>query len=231
MIAAENATFGYAGCATVQAIDFQIAAAETVSIVGSSGSGKTTILKTIGGEIPLVSGALKLAGEVRDAQWIKLSVARTLQSFPLLHWLTVRENLELAASIRGISKADIDSVLQLFSAYHLRDKYPRTLSGGERCRASLSQAALTKPKILLLDEPFTGLDIAVKEDIAETLFAFSSTHQTAIIFVTHDVLDAVTYSSRVLVLSRSRPCNISRVIDSRGEGALLEVQRAIQGSH
>jgi ABC-type nitrate/sulfonate/bicarbonate transport system ATPase subunit len=231
MIHASHCTFGHGAEPVVQDIDFRVEAAETLCVLGHSGSGKTTILKTIRGEVPLLSGTLLLDGETRDSAWTSRHVVRTLQSFPLLHWKTVRQNLLMAARIGGFHQADIDQVLTLFSAAHIADRYPRALSGGERCRASLAQAALSAPRILLLDEPFTGLDVAVKQEIARELFSFCERFRTAIVFVTHDILDAATYADRVMVLSRGRPCRVSCEIDTREDGAIARIQQAMMGSN
>lgn len=231
MIHASHCTFGHGTEPVVQDITFRVEAAETLCVLGHSGSGKTTILKTISGEIPLLSGTLRLDGESRERTWTRRHVVRTLQSFPLLHWKTVRQNLVLAARIGGFDRADIDQVLTLFSATHIADRYPRALSGGERCRASLAQAALSTPRILLLDEPFTGLDVAVKHEIARELFSFSERFRTAIVFVTHDILDAATYADRVIVLSRERPCRILCEIGTNDEDAIGRIQQAMIGDN
>ncbi len=209
-------------------VDLTIDKREVVAIVGLSGCGKTTILKTISGEIPLIRGAVHLDGHAQKRDWLVKHLARTLQSFPLLHWLTVEGNLRLAAQIRGLLDGlDVDRVLSEFSALHLKERYPKNLSGGERCRASLAQAVLAEPKVLLLDEPFTGLDLHVKEEIAERLFSFAESHGTSILFVTHDLHDACEYATRVVVLSGQLPATINAVVDPRIEGSVALIRKAM----
>lgn len=161
-----------------------------------------------------------LAGEVifdrepRSPEWRIENVARTLQSFPLLPWLTVRGNLELAAKLRRQKLADATAHLAAFEAAELADRYPSTLSGGERCRASIAQAFVFQPRVLLLDEPFNGLDVAIKELVAGTLFKKVRAQGIAVAIVTHDVLDAVYYSDRIIVLTKGCPGSIGQVFDS-----------------
>lgn len=170
---------------------------------------------------------MHLDAHAQEREWLVKHLARTLQSFPLLHWLTVEGNLRLAANIRGLGGLDVDRVLSEFSALHLKERYPKNLSGGERCRASLAQAVLAEPKVLLLDEPFTGLDLHVKEEIAERLFSFAETHGTSILFVTHDLYDACEYAKRVVVLSGRSPAIINAVVDPRVEGSVALIRKAM----
>jgi ABC-type nitrate/sulfonate/bicarbonate transport system ATPase subunit len=229
MIEVQGAQIGHVDQLVAGPIDLSVRQSEIVAIVGPSGCGKTTLLKTISGEIPLLGGRLIVDGQTRPRPWLVTHLSRTLQSFPLLHWLTVSQNLILAAKIRGIDALNIDDVLEEFSALHLKTRYPRTLSGGERCRASLAQAVISRPKILLLDEPFTGLDLQVKEDIAEHLFSFARTHQTAIVFVTHDLYDACGYAQRVTILTARRPASVGAVVDPTDADALDQIRHAMRG--
>lgn len=225
VLAVSGGIFGYDPNSPVTApIDLGVLDGEVLAIVGPSGCGKTTVLKTIAGVLPLVGGSLLVDGAKQQRGWLSQNVSRTLQSFPLLHWLTVEDNLRLAGRVRGNHEVDVRQVLADFSALHLKDRYPLTLSGGERCRASLAQAALTRPRVLLLDEPFAGLDLKVKAEIAQFVFSFSRRLQGAVIFVTHDILDAVDYANRIAVMGdtggRSRVVEIVKA----GPGALERVR-------
>lgn len=220
---------GYVGNTVLGPLDFSVNASEIVAVVGPSGCGKTTLLKAISGEVPIRSGAIQIDGANRNRAWLVEHLARTIQSFPLLHWLTVEENLMMAAKMKKGDPSRISTVLQEFSACHLRSRYPRTLSGGERCRASLAQAAIFKPKVLLLDEPFTGLDLHVKEDIAQHLFSFAQNYGTSIIFVTHELYDACEYAQRVVVLTGNKPALIKKIVNPSDEDAVQQIRRAIKG--
>lgn len=227
MIEIQKAEFGYPGVVVAGPIDLSVAEKEIVAIVGPSGCGKTTILRTISGETPLLYGTVRLDGGEQDRGWRVRHLARTLQSFPLFHWLTVEENLRLAAQVRQAGYVDVDQVLSEFSALHLKHKFPKVLSGGERCRASLAQAVLSQPKVLLLDEPFTGLDLHVKEEIAQRLFSFADSHKTSIVFVTHDLHDACEYAKRVVVLNGTTPATISTVVNPRDQSSHTLIRNAM----
>lgn len=216
MIEIEDAVFGYQGRAVAGPLSLRVPPREVLAVVGASGCGKTTMLKSVAGVLPLLGGGIRLEGRKRDREWLRANLARTLQNFPLLHWLTVEGNLRVACRLRGLSSADAAQVLAEFSAEHLMHKYPRTLSGGERCRASLAQAAITRPKILLLDEPLNGLDFHVKEGVAESLFSFCTSHNASIVFVTHDLHDACTYSNRVAILGGGPPATIAAIVNVDG---------------
>src|ERR1035441_6830552 len=131
-LAISNFCIGY-GQKIVASIDnLEVAPAEVVALVGPSGSGKTTLLATISGAIPSISGTVEVIGAQRSTEWKLKNISRTLQNFPLLHWLTVKENLMLSAKIRRVAIDDVEGLLGSFQAAHLADKYPQTLSGGER---------------------------------------------------------------------------------------------------
>lgn len=228
MIDVEAGEFGYGGKVVAGPVNLAVHPREIVAIVGPSGCGKTTVLKTISGEVPLIRGAIRLEGQGQERSWLVRNLSRTLQNFPLLHWLTVEQNLQLAATMKGVHALDVDRVLSEFSALHLTKRYPNTLSGGERCRASLAQAAVTGPKVLLLDEPFTGLDLHVKEEIAQRLFSFAESHGTSIVFVTHDLYDAREYAKRVMVLNGSKPSTVSAVVDPGDHNAVNQIRAAMK---
>jgi NitT/TauT family transport system ATP-binding protein len=221
-----RASFGYAAEPIVEIGKLEVHSDEVIALVGPSGCGKTTVLSTIAGMRDPIAGRLEILGSARAARWRAQNTARTVQSFPLFHWLTVRQNLELACRIRGMPVNHVEGLLEQFSASHLANRLPRGLSGGERCRASLAQAAVANPKLALLDEPFTGLDSLVKEDVAASLFAFAKDNGIGVLLVTHDLNDAVSYSQRVLVLG-DRP--VARVLAEvqTSDGSALETIRQL----
>jgi ABC-type nitrate/sulfonate/bicarbonate transport system ATPase subunit len=188
-----------------------VTTAEVVALIGPSGCGKSTLLATISGAMPSISGAIQIMGAPRTVEWRMQNVSRTLQNFPLLHWLTVKENLTLAAKIRGVAIQDVEGLLGLFQASHLAGKFPKTLSGGERCRASLAQALVSPPALLLLDEPFSGLDVAVKEQVANAVFNLVKERGIPVLYVTHDLLDACAFSNRIVILNKGTPTKVGGV--------------------
>ncbi len=207
----------------------EIRASEVVAIVGRSGCGKTTLLTCLSGDMEPAAGTYILAGAERGRGLRNTFVSRTLQAFPLLHWLTVQGNLALAARVRGVRKPDFKRILASFSAEGLSNRFPAGLSGGERCRASLSQALLGDPKLLLLDEPFTGLDTLVKQIVARNLFRLARASGAGIIFVTHDLNDALEFSDRVIALGSHGPAVIVGEVSPTSPSAMEELRRLLGG--
>lgn len=186
---------------------------QVLALVGASGSGKTTFLSALAGGIVPLGGQIERNGEPAEQEWQLRKVARTLQSFPLLHWLTVAQNLKLAARLRRVPAPEPEALLSQVAAGHLASRWPHTLSGGERCRASLAMCLLSEPDVLLLDEPFNGLDVLLKADAAEAILEFVAHQQCAAIFVTHDLEDAFEYSQRVAVVRKGTPSRLENVWD------------------
>jgi NitT/TauT family transport system ATP-binding protein len=221
---------GY-GDVVIASIDsLQIAPGEVVAIVGPSGCGKTTLLRTIAGSLPAVAGSIWIDGAAADQSLRQQLTARTLQAFPLLHWLTVEGNLKLAARLRGGLRVQTRELLTEFRAEHLAARFPNELSGGERCRASLAQAVVGSPRVLLLDEPFTGLDTLVKDDVAGSVFEFARAREATVLFITHDLHDAVVYSDRVVVLSSSSPSALFGIVDASCASAEADVRAMLMKS-
>lgn len=210
---------GYDGYPVVHVDHLRVLGGEVVALLGRSGCGKSTLLSAVGGMLPFQAGTTAIDGEPCDERARVRKVARTLQNFPLLHWLTVKGNLEVAAKIRGVPLKDPYAILTRFRAEHLLNRMSRTLSGGERCRASLAQAAVGAPRVLALDEPFTGLDTIVKIEVAETIFDFARQRDAAVLFVTHDLHDACEYANRAIVIAGQGPARVvGEVAVAEGNG-------------
>jgi len=202
-----------------------LSSSEIVSIVGASGVGKSSLLNCLSGKLNPISGNYKLKTAGRHGRHVDIS--QTLQAFPLLHWLTVRENLRLSAKIKKVKVENFDEVLSNFSALDFADRYPDTLSGGERCRASISQALIGDPSLLLLDEPFSGLDIIVKEAIAKKVRMWANNSKASVLFVTHDIHDAIEFSDKIIVIGRANPAEIIRSIDTSDDNVFEKVKNAL----
>lgn len=219
----DGLSLGYDAAVLLRIDRMTVGRAEVVALVGRSGSGKTTLLSCLSGHVPARLGSFVLEGALGGRGVRSTFVSRTIQHFPLVHWATVRGNLRLAARIRGVPSADLDQILTNFSADAFADKFPSQLSGGERCRASLSQALLGDPGLLLLDEPFTGLDTLVKRVVASRLFSVARASGAAILFVTHDLNDAVEFSDRVVVLGGHQPVTVAGEVLSRSSDAMAQI--------
>ena len=221
VLSLREVTVGYAQRAVVHVANLDVAGGEVVAVLALSGVGKTTLLNAIAGTLPLIKGHVLIDGKELDNVARVHVVARTLQHFPLLHWLSVEGNLKVAARIRRLRRLNAYAALQRLHAGHLLKRFPRELSGGERCRVSLAQATvgISKLRVLLLDEPFGGLDSFVKADVARALFGLARDRSCAVLFVTHDIHDACEYANRAVVLSGASPAGISGELRVTSESA------------
>lgn len=190
-------------------INFGIEEGEFVSLVGPSGCGKSTVLALVGGLIPPSTGRITLDGSiVRKAGADRGMVFQQANLFP---WLTVFDNVTFGLTLKAnrVSRSDArgtfvltqaDSLLEAVGLAAFRDHYPRQLSGGMRQRAALVRALVTKPRILLMDEPFGALDAQTREEMQDLLMHLCQRQGTTVLFVTHDVEEALVLSDRVLVM-------------------------------
>jgi NitT/TauT family transport system ATP-binding protein len=193
----------------VEGVSLTVADGEVVSLIGPSGCGKSTLLNMGAGLDPVSSGEVFVDGE-RVTQPNR-HVAFMLQKDLLLPWRTIVENVELGQEIQGVTGGERRKrALDLLAKCRLSDfvdHYPHQLSGGMRQRAALARTLAVDPSVLLMDEPFSALDAQTKmvlqQDLGRTL---ADTGKTAL-FITHDLVEAIALSDRVLVMSQ-RPGRI-----------------------
>jgi NitT/TauT family transport system ATP-binding protein len=198
----------------VEGVNLGAADGEVVSLIGPSGCGKSTLLNMGAGLDPTSSGEVFVDGERVCGP--SRHVAFMLQKDLLLPWRTIVENVELGQEILGVPGAmRRQRALELLAKCRLAEfveHYPHQLSGGMRQRAALARTLAVDPSVLLMDEPFSALDAQTKmvlqQDLGRTL---AETRKTAL-FITHDLLEAVALSDRILVMS-ARPGQIIREID------------------
>jgi NitT/TauT family transport system ATP-binding protein len=210
MLEIKNALIGYDDEALMRIEHLSIQPGEVTALIGKSGCGKSTLCSTIAGHIPLIKGGIELNNH-DEPSYMKKNISLTLQGFPLFHWLSVEENLILAANIKGSTNTNFDDILEQFSAKHIAKAYPSQLSGGEKCRASLAQAILTEPSLLMLDEPFVGLDTITKDSIGKNIFSFVKKNNISVLMITHEIHDAIEYAQKVVVLGREENTNLTIV--------------------
>lgn len=183
--------------AVLARIDFQTGGAGRVAIVGNSGSGKSTFLNLICGLDTDCSGfRVGLTNAARFAA----DYTMVTQHRDLLDWLTVFENVEFGASGNDAALGRIESILQQLKLAELADRYPSNLSGGERTRVAIARAIVADPAVLLLDEPFTGLDEAARWEIFDDLCALQTSRGFLALLVTHDLEEAVAFSEALYIL-------------------------------
>ncbi len=181
----------------------QLRRGEFTSLLGPSGCGKTTLLKMAAGFLNLSSGAIHLGATQAPVR--PGSFGFVFQSPALMQWRTVLENVMLPAEILGLPReAARVRALQLLEMVHLGhavNKRPRELSGGMQQRASIARALLHDPELLFMDEPFGALDAMTREDLNLELQRIHLGQKKTIVFVTHDIEEAVLLSDRILVMS------------------------------
>jgi ABC-type nitrate/sulfonate/bicarbonate transport system ATPase subunit len=195
-------------------ISLYAAAGEFVSIIGPSGCGKSTLFNILAGLVRPTAGGVTIAGE--DVTGRLGLVGYMPQKDLLMPWKTVLDNTAIGMELQGMSRKEARrQALGWFPRFGLEGferQYPSTLSGGMRQRAALLRTVLAGRDILLLDEPFGALDAITRMDMQEWLLAIRSQLERTIVFVTHDVDEAIYLSDRVYVLS-PRPARVDTVVD------------------
>lgn len=185
-------------------ISFDVYDGEILSIIGTSGCGKSTILNIISGLINDYDGEIQYYFEKSDIGYM-------LQSDALFPWLSVEENAKLGCKIKNVNNLDyINELLDRFALKDFKNKYPRELSGGMKQRVSLIRTISTKPKLLLLDEPFAALDYQSRLSISKDVYNLIKENNITAIIITHDIAEAISLSDRVVVLSK-RPSTVKKI--------------------
>lgn len=176
---------------------------EFVCLLGPSGCGKSTLLSAIAGFVEPSEGSVKLDGELVDGPGPDRGMV--FQQYSLLPWKTIYQNIEMGPRLANDIEASktANSFLEMVGLSKYRDHYPVQLSGGMQQRVGIARALATYPSVLLMDEPFGALDAQTRLVMQENLLSIWSEFGTTVVFVTHDVDEAVFLSDRILVMSAS----------------------------
>ena len=181
---------------------------EFITLVGATGCGKTTLLNLIAGLDAVNEGHLRLGEDLRFGD----NIAHVFQHYTLFPWRTVVSNVSFGLQMRGVSRVERQNrAVALLAKVGLKgfeNAYPHELSGGMRQRAAIAQALAIEPKLLLMDEPFGAVDDSTRTELQKMLIDLWQENQTTILFVTHNIDEAIVLGSRVLVLSE-RPGKIA----------------------
>lgn len=193
----------------VDKADFEVADGEFVSIVGPSGCGKSTLLKAIIGLLKPVGGRVLL--DSLPITGIPRQVGLMFQADTLLPWATVIENVSVGLKLRGVSNLEIptraNELIRMVGLDGFEQRYPASLSGGMRKRAQLARTLAYDPEVILMDEPFGALDAQTKIVLGKQFTEIWQQLRKSVIFVTHDLEEAIALSDRVLLMTR-RPGRI-----------------------
>lgn len=208
MLTFDNVRFQYAveDFSIIDHLSFEVQDGEFVSIIGASGCGKSTIFRLVNKLLTPASGVIRVDGESIETK--KNYCGYMPQQDLLFPWCTVRENLMLPMEIQGgYSKEQMqkkaDDALRSVGLADWGDKTPKELSGGMRQRAAFARTVLTGSDLLLLDEPFSALDYLTRLSMREWLLEQWEKEKKTVVFITHDVEEAVFLSSRILVVEQS----------------------------
>jgi NitT/TauT family transport system ATP-binding protein len=187
---------------------------EFLAIVGASGCGKTTLLNIIAGLLPQQSGRILLDG--REIKAPGMDRTMVFQDDAVFPWFTVQGNVEYGLKISGVKKAErnrlVAHYLELVGLSGCASMFPRQLSGGMRKRVDVARAVATKPEVLMMDEPFAALDVMTKEKLQEQFLKIWDETRMTVVFVTHDLEEALFMADRVVVMS-SHPGRIARIVE------------------
>lgn len=206
--------------------DLDVAAGEFVSLIGPSGCGKSTLLRLIADLDQATSGTLEIFGKPARKARIDQDYGIAFQQSGLLPWRTVGANISLPLELNGTGRpertARVAELAELVGLTEFTDRYPDQLSGGMQQRVAIARALATRPRLLLMDEPFGALDEMTREYLQSELTRITAETGAAVVFVTHSIPEAVFLSDRVVVMS-PRPGRITDVIvtdlgETRDEG-------------
>ena len=197
-------------------VNLTIGAKEYISVIGHSGCGKSTLLKIIAGLENASSGNVTLEGKlIRKPGAERMMV---FQNYSLLPWLTVRENIRLAVDevLKKANRAEKISIvnehLAMVNLTAAADKYPDEISGGMKQRVGIARALATRPKMLLMDEPFGALDALTKQKLQQEVLKIWENHRQAVMMMTHDVDEAIYMSDRIVLMTNGPNATIGEIL-------------------
>ena len=182
---------------------------EFISLLGPSGCGKTTTLQMIAGFVELTSGSIRLEGrDLVSVKPAKRGLGIVFQSYALFPHMTAAENIAFGLEMRGVPRAErearVREALAMVGLQSFAERYPRRMSGGQQQRVALARALVIRPSVLLLDEPLSNLDAKLREDMQIELRQIQRNLGTTTVLVTHDQIEAMALSDRIVVMNQGR---------------------------
>ena len=212
-ILVDNLTKRFGDLTVLNNICFNIKAGELVAIVGPTGCGKTTFLNTLSKLMPATSGQILIDGE--EANPRKHNISYVFQEPTCLPWRTVRENVAYGMEVKGVPLKErmerTDKIMELVGLASCADLYPNQVSASMMQRIAVSRAFAVEPDLLLMDEPYGQLDVKLRYYLEDELVSLWQKLQSTVLFVTHNIEEAVYVAERILVLS-NKPTTIKAEI-------------------
>ena len=205
MIDVRNLTKTFGHISAVDHVNLQVNKGELMTLLGPSGCGKTTLLRCITGHLDPDEGRIFIDGkDVTSLPTHKRELGMVFQAFALFPHMTAYENIEFPLQIRGLlekeTKGRVEEAVEMVRLKGLENKYPRQLSGGQQQRIGLARALVYRPKILLMDEPFGSIDAQTRTGLQVELLRIWDETKKTILFVTHNIEEAILLGSRIVVL-------------------------------
>jgi ABC-type Fe3+/spermidine/putrescine transport system ATPase subunit len=208
-----DATIFYGANRVLDSVSVTASGGEFVALLGSSGCGKTTLLRAICGFVPLTGGSIAVGG--RDVSRLapdKRNIAMVFQSYALWPHMTVAQNVGYGLKLRGVPRADIarriEELLAMLRLEGLSERKVTALSGGQRQRVALGRALAIDPQVLLLDEPLSNLDARIREEVRHEIKTLQQRLGITTVHVTHDRQEAMVMADRIVILDAGRAAQI-----------------------
>ena len=233
-----NVSKRYGDTVVLSEIELEIPNGQTTVIVGQSGSGKTTLLRMVNGLIKPDSGRLEVFGDLvpeENIENFRRKIGYAVQGAGLFPHVSVKENIVLIARLGGWSSQDLDErfemlMRQMELPLDLSDRIPNELSGGQQQRVGLCRALMLKPKLLLLDEPFSAVDPLTRLELYEVVEKLISNEAVSIVMVSHDLGEAKRLGDRMVVLQNGIILQNDLISNVIGNPATPYVERLVQSA-
>ena len=215
MVAINKVTMSFGDFTAVRDVDIQVGNGEFVAIVGPTGCGKSTVLNAVAGLLTPASGGISIDGT--PVKGVQASVGYLFQQDALLPWKTALQNVELGLRFRGVAVKEREEKARAWLAKvglsGFEHRYPHQLSGGQRKRVQMAQALIVEPKVILMDEPFSALDIHTRHLMQNELLRLWQEDRRSVVLITHDLEEAIALGDRVVVLSAGPASRVVRSFD------------------
>ena len=205
MIEVRGASLAFGPRRVLSQISFDVRAGEFVCVVGPSGCGKTTLLRLIAGLVPLAAGEIRVDDEPVQGPARSRAIVFQDYSKALLPWRTVAGNIALSLEASGVAEPErsrrVRALITKMKLDAAARQFPGQLSGGMQQRVQIARALAQQPKVLLMDEPFGALDAITRQGLQDEVTRLAAEHGTTVVFITHDLEEAIYLGDQVMVLA------------------------------